>query len=138
MEFVYGIYIRYIPYATLSSLWFLPKKTHSGYYIISGINGKYYLLTEDWFCLTAETLLFAVITSSTLGCMTFLRLFVLCYFVWLMNFAFLAKGSPLLRYVHLKTRIKIYMTAHNLKMTFQQLDRNMHFLPYIVESRLIK
>lgn len=40
-----------------------------------------YLLPEDGLGLTTKTLLFAIVTTTSLGCSTFLRLFVLCHFV---------------------------------------------------------
>lgn len=61
-----------------------------------------YLLPEDGLRLTTKTLLFTVITPSTLRSVTFLGFLVLRYFVQLVNLALLAEGPPLLRNVHLK------------------------------------
>jgi len=60
-----------------------------------------YLLSEDGFRLSTITLLFPVVTTTTLGSTAFLRLLVLRYFVDLVGFAFLAVGTTTLRYVHL-------------------------------------
>jgi len=58
------------------------------------------LLSEDGFRLSTITLLFPVVTTTTLGSTAFLRLLVLRYFVDLVGFAFLAVGTTTLRYVH--------------------------------------
>lgn len=60
-----------------------------------------YLLSEDGFGLTSETLLFSVVTTSALGCGALLGLLVLCHFVQFVDLALLAEGLTLLWYVHL-------------------------------------
>lgn len=69
---------------------------HTQYNFLGGLG----LLPEDGLRLTTETLLFPVVTSSTLGSVTFLRLFVLCYLMEFVYLAFFAKGTTLFRYVH--------------------------------------
>lgn len=66
-----------------------------------------YLLSEDGLSLSSKTLLFPVITPSTLRSMTFLGLFILCYFVQFMYFTFLAKSTTLFRDVHLNMKIQV-------------------------------
>ncbi|CAH1407146.1 unnamed protein product [Nezara viridula] len=56
-----------------------------------------YLLPENGFCLTTITLLFTVVSPSSLRSMPFLRLFILCYFVKLVDFTFFAKCTSLFR-----------------------------------------
>lgn len=60
-----------------------------------------YLFSEDWLSLTTETLLFAVITSSTLRGASLLAFLVLRHFMILVYFAFFAKSTSLLRHVNL-------------------------------------
>lgn len=60
-----------------------------------------YLLSEDRFGLTSETLLFTVVTTTSLGCWAFLGLLVLCHFVQLVALAFLAECATLFWYIHL-------------------------------------
>lgn len=61
-----------------------------------------YLLSENGFCLTSISGLFSVVTSSTLTSFTFLGLFVLSYFVNLMDLTFFTECSPLFGYVNLE------------------------------------
>ena len=58
------------------------------------------LLSEYRFGLAAETLLFTVVTPSTLRRVSFLALFVLCNFMRLVHLALLAESAPLFRYVN--------------------------------------
>lgn len=60
-----------------------------------------YLFPENRFGLTTVTLLFPVVTSSSLGSVTLFGLLVLSHFVKLMHLALFAKGLPLLRNVDL-------------------------------------
>lgn len=61
-----------------------------------------YLFLEDGLGLTTVSLLFAVVTSPTLGSVPFLGLFVLRHLVGLVAFAFFAVSPALFGYVHLK------------------------------------
>lgn len=65
-------------------------------------NLKTYLLPKYRFCLTTKTLLFSVVTATSLRGPPFFRLLVLCHFMCFMLFAFFAKSPSGLRYVHLK------------------------------------
>lgn len=105
---VCGTCTQYIPYAARFSWWSLPGnfKRQKPFGLESNrlkmlVSLSSYLLSEDWFGLTTETLLFTVITTTTLCSRTFLRLLVLCHFVQFMTFAFFAKSAPLFWYVHL-------------------------------------
>lgn len=60
-----------------------------------------YLLSEDGFGLTTETLLLAIVSATTLGSMTFLGLLVLRHLVHLMRVAFPAVGATLFWYIDL-------------------------------------
>lgn len=60
-----------------------------------------YLLSEDGFSLTTKTLLFTIVTSSTLRGMSLFALLILRHFMILVYLAFLAEGTSLLRYVNL-------------------------------------
>lgn len=62
-----------------------------------------YLLSEDRLGLSTKSLLFTVITSTTLSSVPFLTLFVLCDFVGFVNLALFAESASLLGYVNLKT-----------------------------------
>jgi len=62
--------------------------------------GSFSLLPENRLGLTTETLLFSVVTSSTLSAFTLFRLFVLCYFMQFVAFALLAKRTTLFWYIH--------------------------------------
>lgn len=61
-----------------------------------------YLLFEDGFGLTTITLLFTVVTSSTLGSVPFFGLFVLRHLVGLVALTFFAVCSALFGYVNLE------------------------------------
>lgn len=71
------------------------------------------LLSEDGLGLTAETLLFAVVTSSALRGMSLLAFFVLRHLVSLVYLAFFAKGTSLLRHVNL-TREQLCMSLKKI------------------------
>ena len=61
-----------------------------------------YLLPENRFGLTTITLLFSVVTTTTLGSTTLLGFLVLRHFVDLVGLAFFAVGATTLWYVHLQ------------------------------------
>lgn len=67
-----------------------------------GILDSTYLLSEDRLGLTTKTLLFSVVTTSTLGTLTLLGLLVLSDFVQFVALALLAEGATLFWYVYLK------------------------------------
>lgn len=60
-----------------------------------------YLLPEDGLGLAAETLLLAIVTTTTLGGAAFLGLFVLRHLVQLVALALLAECATLFGHVHL-------------------------------------
>lgn len=64
-----------------------------------------YLLPENRLSLTTKTLLFPVITSSTLRGASFLAFLVLRHFVVLVYLAFFAKSTSLFRNVNLKGKL---------------------------------
>lgn len=78
-----------------------------------------YLLSEDGLSLTTETLLFSVVTTSTLSCLTFLRFLVLCHFMQFVAFAFFAESAALFWYIHLKK---------NHKNSIRSLQNNFYFV----------
>ncbi|CAD6234441.1 GSCOCG00001926001-RA-CDS [Cotesia congregata] len=87
--------------------------------------GSLGLLPENRLSLSTKTLLFTVITTSTLGSMSFLTFFVLSYFVWLVDLALFAKSAPLFWNVHLKTLISKLVTRHFLLISvFTQILKN--------------
>lgn len=119
MVFVYGTCIQYIPYGAQFSWWSLPinyfnnnmekNRTLKSFEMktiqldkFTTINGITYLLSENGFWLTAKTLLFTIVTTTSLCWRTFLWFFILCHFVQFVTLAFLAKSTPLFWYVHLK------------------------------------
>ena len=61
-----------------------------------------YLLPEDGLGLTTETLLFTIVTTTTLGSLSFLGLLVLRHLVHAVNLALFAVRTALLRYVYLQ------------------------------------
>jgi hypothetical protein len=65
-----------------------------------------YLLSENRFGLSTETLLFPVVTTSALGLFPFLGFLVLCYFMNTMLIAFFAISSTLFWYIHLELERK--------------------------------
>ena len=60
-----------------------------------------YLLPENRFGLTAKTLLFPVVTTTSLGRTTLLGFLVLRHFVQFVGLAFLAVSLATFGYVHL-------------------------------------
>lgn len=65
-----------------------------------------YLLSEDWLGLTTKSLLFTIVTTTSLGGWTFLRFLVLCYFVHFVALAFFAECATLFWYIYLKIKTK--------------------------------
>lgn len=65
-----------------------------------------YLLSEDRFGLTTESLLFTIVTTTTLGSFSFLGLLVLRHFVHLVGVALAAVCATLFGNVDLKLRIR--------------------------------
>lgn len=69
---------------------------HPQYNFLGGLS----LLPENRLSLSTESLLFTIVTSTTLRGVPFFALLVLCDFVSLVDFALFAKGASLLRHVH--------------------------------------
>lgn len=66
-----------------------------------------YLLSENRLGLTAKSLLFTIVTTSSLSGFTFLGLLVLGDLMQFVAFAFFAESATLFRYVNLDWRIGI-------------------------------
>lgn len=71
---------------------------HTQHNLLGGLS----LLPEDGLGLTTETLLFTIVTTTTLGSTALLGLFVLGHLVQFVAPALLAKGLTLLGNVHLE------------------------------------
>lgn len=75
---------------------------HTQHNLLGGLG----LLPEDGLGLTTETLLFTIVTTTTLGGTALLRLLVLGHLVQLVAPALLAEGLTLLGNVHLEGNAK--------------------------------
>jgi hypothetical protein len=76
-----------------------------------------YLLPENRFGLTTITLLFSVVTTTTLGSTTLLGFLVLRHFVDLVGLAFFAVGATTLWYVHLKRNQQVMSRCFQQQIT---------------------
>lgn len=82
-----------------------------------------YLLPENRLSLTTKSLLFTIVTTSSLSGFTFLGLFVLRHFMQFVALAFFAKSATLFRYVNLLINLRLWINIvkntwvdkHNLK-----------------------
>lgn len=85
--------------------WFYEYAAFTGLFALNyAKRQETYLLPEDGLSLTTKTLLFSVVTTSTLGTLTLLGLLVLGDFVQFVALALLAEGATLFWYVYLKTQ----------------------------------
>lgn len=112
-----------IPYAGRFSWWSWPK-THKrensrdeSHVLQSHFELDSHLLSEDWLSLATESLLFPVVTTTTLSSMSLLRLLVLRHLVDLMRVAFAAVRATLLWNIHLK-RLTMNNEIHNISVNF--------------------